>query len=240
MAICLGIFSLSSLTSSSFAQIQTDQIFANAGVKKNFVIAESSEAAPIFRSNPFWDNWFIGAGVGGQVYLGDHNRQMGLGELLTPAFNVHAGKWLVPEVGLRLGVSGFTIKGATQNGSHSTGEVYDASQRLMKQKFNYFHIHTDVLFNTFNILDGYVSGRSYNLNPFIGIGLMQALDEPKRKEFSLSVGVSNSLQVSEVIGITLDVRGSLVRDRFDGEVGERYGEGVLASTLGITYNIPTR
>ena len=79
-------------------------------------------------TNGFWSNWFITAGAGPQVMFSDHDKQMGFGERISPAVDIAVGKWFTPGMGLRLMYSGVSLKGATQNSSYSTGEVYDASK----------------------------------------------------------------------------------------------------------------
>src|SRR5690606_9318414 len=101
---------------------------------------------------------------GAQVYFADHNRQMKFGDRLTPHFGVYFGKWFSPGIGVRAGIAGFKLVGATQNQSYSTGEVYDASQNLEKQELKYFNIHTDVLFNLTNIFSGYRKDRFYTIS----------------------------------------------------------------------------
>ena len=98
-------------------------------------------------TNRFWSNWFVSVGGGAQMYFGDHNVQMAFGDRLSPALDIAFGKWFTPGIGVRAMYSGLSIKGATQNGSHSTGKVYDASQWLDEQKFDFMNIHGDVMFN---------------------------------------------------------------------------------------------
>lgn len=47
---------------------------------------------------------------------------MKFGDRLSPALDIGFGKWFTPGIGVRFMYSGLTIKGATQNGSHSTGK----------------------------------------------------------------------------------------------------------------------
>lgn len=70
-------------------------------------------------------------------------------------------------------------------------------------------------------------------------------DEPgngksRSHEVSASIGTSNDFRLSDAWAINLDVRGMFVNDRFDGEMGHRWGEGVLSATIGLTYNIAPR
>lgn len=185
----------------------------------------------------FWSNWFVSAGFGGQVYFGDHNRQVSLGDRLSPSLDVSVGKWFSPAIGVRLSYSGLSARGATQNGSHGTGEVYDSSQRLEKQKFALANLHGDVLFSLSNLLCGYNPDRFYSLSPYAGLGWMVTWDGPQSREVSANVGLLNSFRLSSRLDLILDVRGSVVNDRMDGETGGRKEEGVLSATLGLSLRL---
>ena len=50
-------------------------------------------------TNRFWDNWFISAGAGAQIYFGDHDKQQSFGKRLAPALDVAVGKWFTPGIG---------------------------------------------------------------------------------------------------------------------------------------------
>ncbi|WP_223577725.1 OmpA family protein [Sphingobacterium sp. GVS05A] len=196
------------------------------------------------QTNRFWDNWFINVGAGAQIYFGDHNKQMKLSERLTPNFEFNLGKWFSPGIGVRAGVNGYKIKGATQNGSHSTGEKYTGKPWdgywLYNQEFNYFHIHGDVLFNLSNIFSGYKNDRFYSISPYVGLGWMVTNEAPAAKEVSANIGIYNSFRLNDALDLTLDVRGAMVNDRFDGETGNRRQDGSLSALLGLTYKFKKR
>ncbi|GHE39859.1 OmpA family protein [Sphingobacterium griseoflavum] len=191
-------------------------------------------------TNKFFDNWFIGAGVGGQFFYGDHNKQMKFGDRLVPAYELHVGKWFTPGIGVRLALNGLKNKGVTQNGSHTTGVVYDASQGLYGQEFQYLNLHGDVLFNVSNMIGGYNPDRFYTFSPYVGLGAMYTWEEPKTREVSANLGLFNSFRLNPSWDLTLDIRGSLVHDRFDGELGGRKDEGMLTTALGIVYKFGKR
>ncbi|MFD2966858.1 OmpA family protein [Sphingobacterium bambusae] len=191
-------------------------------------------------TNKFADNWFIGAGVGTQFFYGDHNRQMNFGDRLVPAFELHVGKWFTPGIGTRLAINGIKNKGVTQNGSHSLGTIYDASQGLYNQEFNYLNLHGDVLFNFTNLFKGYKPDRFYEISPYVGLGYMFTWDEPKSDEVSANLGLFNKFRMTSALDLTLDLRGSLVNDRFDGELGGRRDEGMLTAAVGVVYKFGTR
>lgn len=221
------------IVSVSYAQGQAIRL------KADTLVEESSDRYKV-ETNRFFDNWFVGAGAGAQIFYGDHNKQMKFNERLTPGFELYVGKWFTPGIGVRLAVNGLTIKGATQNGSHSTGEIYDASQGLSKQQFDYYHAHGDVFFNLTNMLGGYKSDRVYTVSPYVGLGWMYTGEKPVAREVSANLGLFNSFRVSKSVDITLDIRGSMVNDRFDGEAGERRQDGLLTAAVGIKYRFKNR
>lgn len=191
-------------------------------------------------TNRFWSNWFVSVGGGAQMYFGDHNVQMAFGDRLSPALDIAFGKWFTPGIGVRAMYSGLSIKGATQNGSHSTGKVYDASQWLDEQKFDFMNIHGDVMFNASNLLCGYNEKRFWSVTPYVGVGWILTWETPRARNFNASLGVINSFRLSSAFDLNLDVRGTATKDEFDGEIGGRKEEGLLSVTLGITYKFPKR
>ena len=208
-------------------------------IKKDTLEIQSQDPSQLIL-NPFKDNWFVTIGAGAQHYFGDHNRQAKVTELITPYFGINIGKWFSPNIGVRAGVGGFTINGLTQNDAHSEDEVYDASQGLEIEKFNYYHLSGDVMYNVSNLIGGYKEDRIYNLSPYVGLGWMVATDEPIAKEISANLGLYNSFKVSDALDVVLDVRGAMVNDRFDGELGKRKYEGILSALAGVNYKFKKR
>ena len=191
-------------------------------------------------TNGFWDNWFFTIGAGGVASFKDHNKQGGFKDVVTPNYGLSIGKWYSPGIGFRAGVKGFEMKGLTQNGAHSTGEIFDASKGLYHSKYNYVHYHTDVLFNLSNIFSGYREDRVYSFIPYFGLGYMVIKDEPSAEEITANIGINNRFRLSEAFSLNLDVRGVAANDRLDGEVGGRKNEGILTAQLGLTYNFKKR
>lgn len=200
-------------------------------------------------TNRFGDNWIFGAGAGASVFFGDHDKQAKLGERVAPHFSAYLGKWFSPGLGVRAGGSFGKIKGLTQNapwmaaGVHSTGERYDGKPWdgywLEHQEFNAFHIYGDVLFNLTNIFGGYRE-RFYNISPYVGLGWMVTNDEPKQGELSANLGIYNTFRLAKSLDLTLDLRGAMVNDRFDGETGNRKQDGQASALLGLAYKFNKR
>ena len=208
-------------------------------IKTTTTIVENADKYKV-ETNRFWSNWFVTAGGGALIFFGDHNMQMKFGDRLSPALDIGFGKWFTPGIGVRFMYSGLTIKGATQNGSHSTGKVYDASQWLDEQKFDFMNIHGDVLFNASNLLCGYNEKRFWSVTPYVGLGWILTWETPRARNFNASIGLINSFRLSSAFDLNLDVRGTATKDEFDGERGGRKEEGLLSVTVGVTYKFPGR
>ena len=209
----------------------------------NEAVVESTDKYKV-ETNGFWSNWFISAGGGAQMYFGDHNRQLSFGDRLSPALDIAVGKWFTPGIGVRLMYSGLSINGATQNGAHSNGKPISGKPWqgywLEEQSFDFFNLHGDVLFNMSNLLCGYNETRVWNCSPYVGLGWMRTWESPRSHQVSGSFGIMNSFRISSALDVNLDVRGTLVDDAFDGELGGRKNEGLLAATVGLTYKFKQR
>lgn len=191
-------------------------------------------------TNRFWSNWFVTSGVGVQVYAGEHNQQISIGKLLSPALDISVGKWFTPDVGIRMTYSGLFIKGATQSGAHATGPVFDISQGLSYQEFNFGNLHADVMLNLTNLFCGYDVDRFYSISPYFGLGWMHTWDNPLTHEVSANAGIIHKFRLSSALDLNLDIRGTIVNERFDGEVGGTRLEGLMSATLGLTYKFKQR
>ena len=228
--VCLAV------AGSAFAQTE-----ANPDITET---VEYSAGKYKVETNHFWDNWFISAGAGGQVYVGDHDRQAALGDRIAPALDVAVGKWFTPGIGVRAVYSGLSIKGATQNSVHGTGEAVPGKGGdgywLEKQKFNFHNVHLDAMFNLTNLIGGYREDRLYNLSAYGGVGVMHTSDAPKATDISAHFGLLNSFRLTSALDLNLDLRGTLVDDYFDGEAGGVGGEGMFTATIGLTYKFKER
>lgn len=201
-------------------------------------------------TNRFWDNWFISVGAGGQVYFGDHDKQIDFGDRIAPALDIAIGKWFTPGIGIRFMYSGLKSKGATRDDwecdiTHGTGEHVPGwagvpGDDLQYSKYKMSNLHADVLFNVLNLFGGYNENRKWDLSPYAGLGWARVYDSPSSKEVSANLGILTSWHFCDVLALNLDVRGMFVNDRFDGEGGGRFGEGNLSATIGLTYKFKQR
>ena len=170
----------------------------------------AEDRAKMFRgvvTNKFGSNWEIGAAVGGQIYFGDHDKQMRFFDRLDLNLGVKAGKWWTPGIGVRLGVFGGNISGVSgwtahenvyhpnankynyqgfvnhakvENGLATSGDVYKHTNHpypLFETTQKYINMHGDVLFNVSHMVGGYNPERFYSFIPFASAGFALSLNK---------------------------------------------------------------
>lgn len=170
-------------------------------------------------TNPFKDNWFVGAGGGVNMFS---NKVNNFKAGATPALDVYVGKWFAPAIGVRIGYQGLT---GSENSS-ATAEEYVGKT---KERFGFAYLHGDVLFNVSNMIGGFREDRVWSFVPYIHAGYMRVYglsdeaDEgiwPANKsneqdnEWAAGAGLLNLINVHKRVNLTLDVRESLVSPRF--------------------------
>ena len=225
-------------------------------------VVESEEItnSRLYEVGRFADNWSLGIGGGVNMYLGEHDRQMNFGDRLSPALDVYATKWFTPVVGMRIGYTGLNFKGATNLLSgfpNSTGERYEPyesnHQPLYWQKFNFFNFHADFMLNLVNLIGGYKE-RVFNTSLYAGVGLARAYSHKSVVEnpvannrLSGNLGLFNTFRLCDALDLNIDLRGTLLPESFDGEVGKRpdggdiyESDGFLTASIGLAYKFKPR
>lgn len=257
-----SVFLLAALAVAQFAGAQ-EMMTADSVVTTEVKNADKYRV----ETNRFGSNWFIGFGVGGQMLWADHNIQMDFLDRFTPNIEVNFGKWFTPGLGLRIGVNGYNAKGVSgwsiDNGflpgknpntriyqgfiKEPVEIAYKAADRpsvgydLLKTEIQYVHAHADVMFNVSQMVGGYKANRFYSFIPYVGLGFISTLNRSIKgnysNELSASLGILNRFRLGRALDLNLDVRGAYVNDRFDQQLGARWGEGILSASIGLAYNI---
>ena len=204
------------------------------------VVQERNTSWSGYVTNGFWDNWFISIGAGGQVYFGQNDSQGKFGKRIAPSFDFSIGKWLVPTIGVRAQVSGFTLKGFTYdpNNMYATGSP--DKDGLYKQNWKQFNVHGDVLLNLSNWIGGYRTDRFYEAVPYLGFGIMHACRSASNNVFTANAGLINKMRLSDAFDLNVEIRGSVFEKKFAGEPGGKRANGILTVTAGFTYKFNER
>ena len=207
-------------------------VFAQNTTEKNEKIEKYT-----VQTNLFKDNWFVGAQMGAQMYFGDHFSEGKAGKLITPVFEVNAGKWFTPGIGIRLGFGGYQAKGYSLN---EGGFAYrHVDRNVYRTKWGMLQFHGDVMLNFTNLFCGYREDRVYNAIPYLGIGYLRNIDN-KENEMAGYVGFINRFRVSKAWDVNLELRGNINNDVMDGIKAGGNMEGSAAILVGATYRFNRR
>lgn len=198
-----------------------------------------------YLTNKFFDNWFISAGGGVNVLYGEQDTKASIGYRMSPALDLSIGKWITPTIGVRAQYAGLSAKGVTSN--PTLAKFVDGASSeysgYSDEKFNFFNIHGDLLWNISNTIGGYRADRTWDFIPFIGAGYARSWKEdvnPVYKEAAVSTGILNNIRLSDAVDFNIEFRVLLVNGRFDGyEVGQGIEE-IPSLTVGFGYNFAKR
>lgn len=203
------------------------------------VIEVQGQKGP-YVTNGFWDNWFISAGGGAQVYFGQSDGHGSFGKRIAPALDISAGKWITPSVGVRLQYSGLQAKGWSY-GVLPYSEGKADAEGYYKEKFNTMNLHADFLWNISNAIGGERTDRFWNVSPYVGMGWARSSGNGTDKdELAANVGILHNWRLSNALDMNIDMRGMFVNQRFAFNNRNR-GVDVLATvTIGLTYKFAPR
>lgn len=190
-----------------------------------------------YLSNGFGANWFVGAAGGVNIFMNGANGYSGR---VGGALDIYVGKWFIPDFGVRLGYQGLTGR---MNGAEFAG----VDDKLV-EKFQFWYLHGDVMWNISNTIGGYKESRFWNFVPYAHFGAMRifdhenpAYDNGQRvnahdNEIAFGVGLYNTLRFSKRVYGTIDVRETMFSPRFHGNTGVS-DLGAVCSNLSVTAGI---
>lgn len=191
-------------------------------------------------TNKFGDNWFVGAAGGVNIFM---NSAVGYSGRVGAALDIYAGKWFTPGLGLRLGYQGLT--------GRMNGQEFAGSENKELEKFQFFYLHGDVMWNISNTIGGYKESRFWNFVPYVHAGAMHifAHENPAAgevrnnsadNEVAFGCGLYNTLRFSKRVYGTIDVRETMLSPRFHSATslaGNTDDRGGICSDLSATIGI---
>lgn len=174
-------------------------------------------------SNGFFDNWFIGAGVGTSVVTdGVFALQPVFGFGLIGDINL--GKWIDPSWGIRAG-----FRGLTANSPH------------LDDPYRYGLLHADLLWNLSNQIFGYKADRRFSFIPYASVGLyIPQEDTHLRRNYAVGGGILAKVALTKSLDLDIDLNSGVIRQHSI-EVGKERGKAAVGSaTIGISYKFAKR
>ena len=164
-----------------------------------------------YETNPFGDNWFIGAGGGINLFW-----NKGYDVKVGPSIDANFGKWFTPAVGMRIGYQGISAQAWSPNAG-ILGSSLDSENNKYLQKFGYMYIHGDFLWNASDAIGGYKETRFWDLVPYLHAGFFRSyglkdvnFDD---NEFAAGAGLLHLLRLSDRLDLIIDMRATVVNGR---------------------------
>ena len=178
------------------------------------------------------DNYFMSVGVGAQVCVNPDNVDNGLGEAITPLFNLSVGKLINPVWGVRAQVAGASTKLFSNFANGDLGA-------FQEYKKNYVTVRVDGLFNISNAVAGYNPDRVFEGYMFMGPALQFTKapigdDNDIKSLINGSVGLGAAFNVSKSVALNIEARGEVGQSPF-GDNSRKIADGAVGVTAGLTY-----
>ena len=208
-------------------------------------IAQENAETTSNATNSAGKNWFIGAGVRGNVWGNDNGMNV-IKVWQKPALGgeLFVGKWVSNVVGLRLFADGGTI--------HPFFLPEPGLVMTHMEDIKYISGRLDFMLNLTNLFRSNRSDRFYNLIPYIGPGYYHTLSyknpvHPKgdsKKDNSLVVGggLLNTFRLSHHVSLYVNLGVDMMDADVDGSSGDNLFKapskynGLFAGSLGLIYN----
>lgn len=175
----------------------------------------SKEAGRVstFEKNSFWDNWFIGAGAGANIYFGEKDVRADLMDRITVTPNFQVGTWFSPYYGIRL-------KGTGGTNLHT----FNNDATLMSRN-KYVSAELNFMWDVTNYLMNYNSKRVYSFIPYVGAGWAYGWDYENQPAYSsnkdhihsatVDAGIINRFRFNERLALDIEFSGKLLRSNFE-------------------------
>lgn len=190
--------------------------------------------------NPFWNNWFVQAGLGMSLqnpYGTNFSNVFPNGNTL--GVNLGLGKWFTPDVGVRGGVN-------WQNGIVTNHHAYylapkdDPEGNLNKKGF--YALYADVFFNLHNIIGEYNENRKWHAIVFPRMGLATNFSSSYSECPSIGIGMEQTFAIGDKLKLYADVAYQVMTSGFHDTkyTTPKYGissNGWLDINAGVHYDL---
>lgn len=190
--------------------------------------------------NGFWDNWFVGAGIGSTTFIGNYTSGMNLKDRMSFVGNIHIGKWFTPTAGLRLNGYIYRPKGFDVN-PNSPIVTEPAKDGMYHTKWTMTTLTAEMIVNATNLFFGYRNDRIYNCIPFIGAGWARNVSTHRPNDVVFSAGVLNRFYITDAWALNIELRANLFDEEMDKTAGGGCKNDMLATLMvGASYRIKSK
>ena len=161
----------------------------------------------------FWDNWFIGAGAGANIYFGDNNKDADFFNRFTVTPEFQIGKWISPYLGTRIKAAGLTNL-----------HTFNDNATIMSRN-RYASFQANLMWSITDYFMKYSSDRVYQLVPYVGFGWAFGWDYKNQPEYSmghvrdnsmtLNAGLINNFRLSNRVTLSIEFAATALKSEFN-------------------------
>ena len=166
-----------------------------------------------FLKNGFWDNWFIGAGAGANIYFGDNNKDAHFFNRFTVTPEFQVGKWISPYLGTRIKAAGLTNL-----------HTFNDNASIMSRN-RYASFQANLMWSITDYFMKYSSDRVYRLIPYVGFGWAFGWDYANQPEYAmghtrdnsmtLNAGIINNFKLSNRVTLSIEFAATALKSGFN-------------------------
>lgn len=191
-----------------------------------------------FARNGFWDNWFIGAGAGANMYFEGQDGDASFFNRPTLTGNLQVGKWFNPYLGARA------------KGTYGKVHTFSNNATVMNRQ-KAATAEVDVLFNATNYFCKYNENRLYNFIVYGGVGGAYgggySLVSPgytthsqyeNQKSLTFNGGIINNFRLSNRLSLAIELSAVVLKNDFDRRVIGDYSYDVMGNaSANLVYKV---
>ncbi|WP_243347688.1 hypothetical protein [Parabacteroides sp. FAFU027] len=193
--------------------------------------------------------WFVGAGTGTSLYMGENDRSVpgGISKLLQPNLNLQVGYWFNQTWGIRMKLDGFHLKGWDCIGKNPDGtwNLHDYYHSYY-QDMRYLETHVDLFVNPLSFYDDFAYETNWNWSLYTGLGLAKVSSKeteyikiPSAFYGTVKGGTVVSYLVSDQFSVFSDLSATILPQSFDGmSAGKRKFDTSFTLSFGVIYQLP--
>lgn len=174
-----------------------------------------------YKLGSFFDKWFVQASAGAHL-MGDLRYNGALSDVGSPtlAAEFSVGKWFSPQFGAK-------------------GSIEGVSLAMGERKAGFAYVHSDLLWNLSNTFSDYRRNRVWDAVPYMHMGFIHEFaygnaSAVLNNEYAGGIGFLNRFRIHDHVGLTADVRATLLTP--DASLVDGIGYAGIASALvGVSY-----
>lgn len=173
------------------------------------------------------DGWFVSGAIGVSGYVGDYDSHRETGDRISIGGDISVGKWLNPVAGLRLQTGVYNVQGGAWN---------KGKNESVDENWNYALLHGDIMVDAVTLFGGVKEDRFYTFIPYMGFGYGLHRHDHRNNSFAFLLGGVNKFRLSSHVDANIELKGVILKDRFDRQLGDHKKDGAVTLTAGFTYN----